>query len=90
MPWRETRDPYRIVVSEVMLQQTQVERVRPKYEEFLAAFPDLEALAAAPMARLLAVWRGLGYNRRALSLQRAARLLLERHGGRVPDDAAAL
>jgi A/G-specific adenine glycosylase len=90
MPWRETRDPYRILVSEVMLQQTQVERVRPKYEEFLAAFPDLEALAAAPLVRLLGAWRGLGYNRRALNLQRAARLVLERHGGRLPDDAAAL
>lgn len=90
MPWRETRDPYRILVSEVMLQQTQVERVRPKYGQFLAAFPDLEALAAATPARLLAAWRGLGYNRRALNLQRAARQLLERHGGRVPDDAAAL
>jgi A/G-specific adenine glycosylase len=90
MPWRETRDPYRILVSEVMLQQTQVDRVRPKYDEFLAAFPDLPALADAPMARLLGAWRGLGYNRRALNLQRAARLLLERHGGRVPDDAAAL
>ncbi len=90
MPWRETRDPYRILVSEVMLQQTQVERVRPKYAEFLAAFPDAAALAGAPLARLLGVWRGLGYNRRALNLQRAARLLVERHGGRVPDDAEAL
>jgi A/G-specific adenine glycosylase len=90
MPWRETRDPYRILVSEVMLQQTQVDRVRPKYAEFLAAFPGLASLAAAPLARLLAVWRGLGYNRRVLNLQRAARLLRERHGGRVPDDAAAL
>ena len=90
MPWRETRDPYRILVSEVMLQQTQVDRVRPKYDEFLAAFPDLVALAASPLARLLSVWRGLGYNRRALNLQRAARQILERHGGHLPDDAAAL
>jgi A/G-specific adenine glycosylase len=90
MPWRETDDPYRILVSEVMLQQTQVDRVRPKYEAFLAAFPDLEALASASVERLLAVWRGLGYNRRALNLRRSARLLVEGHGGSVPDNTAAL
>jgi A/G-specific adenine glycosylase len=90
MPWRETRDPYRILVSEVMLQQTQVDRVRAKYAEFLADFPELPALAAAPLERVLARWQGLGYNRRAVALHRSARVLLERHGGRVPDDAAAL
>jgi A/G-specific adenine glycosylase len=89
MPWRETRDPYRILVSEVMLQQTQVDRVRAKYVEFLAAFPDLAALAGAPLERVLALWQGLGYNRRALALSRAARLLVAR-GGEVPRDHEAL
>jgi A/G-specific adenine glycosylase len=90
MPWRETRDPYRILVSEVMLQQTQVDRVRAKYEAFLAAFPDAAALAAAPLDHVLAAWQGLGYNRRAVALHRSARILHQQHGGRVPDDAAAL
>jgi A/G-specific adenine glycosylase len=90
MPWRETRDPYRILVSEVMLQQTQVDRVRAKYAEFLAAFPDLAALAAAPLARVLAAWQGLGYNRRAVALHRSARILQLEHRGSVPDDTAAL
>jgi A/G-specific adenine glycosylase len=90
MPWRETRDPYRILVSEVMLQQTQVDRVRTKYQTFLAAFPDPATLAAAPLERVLAAWQGLGYNRRAVALHRLARVLLHEHGGRVPGDAAAL
>jgi A/G-specific adenine glycosylase len=90
MPWRETRDPYRILVSEVMLQQTQVDRVRAKYDEFLAAFPDLAALACAPLDRVLAAWQGLGYNRRAVSLHRIARILEREHRGLLPDDTAAL
>ena len=90
MPWRETRDPYRILVSEVMLQQTQVERVRAKYAAFLAEFPDVASLAAAPLDRVLARWQGLGYNRRAVALQRCARILVRQHGGRVPEDPAAL
>lgn len=90
MPWRETRDPYRILVSEVMLQQTQVDRVRAKYVEFLAAFPDLAALAAAPLQQVLAAWQGLGYNRRAVALHRCARAIEREHRGRVPDDSAAL
>jgi A/G-specific adenine glycosylase len=90
MPWRETRDPYRILVSEVMLQQTQVDRVRAKYQEFLAAFPELATLASAPLDRVLAAWQGLGYNRRAVALHRAARLLIADHRGHVPDDTAAL
>src|SRR5512134_644368 len=89
MPWRETRDPYRILVSEVMLQQTQVDRVRPKYAAFLAAFPDLAALAAAPLERVLALWQGLGYNRRAIALRKTAQALAAAGGG-VPDDDAAL
>lgn len=90
MPWRETRDPYRIIVSEIMLQQTQVDRVRAKYETFLAAFPDLAALASAPLDRVLAAWQGLGYNRRAVALHRCARILEREHRGQVPDDTAAL
>lgn len=90
MPWRETREPWRILVSEVMLQQTQVDRVRGRYGEFLAAFPDAASLAAAPLERVLAAWQGLGYNRRAVALQRAAGLLVRRHGGRVPDGREAL
>jgi A/G-specific adenine glycosylase len=90
MPWRETRDPYRILVSEVMLQQTQVDRVRGKYDEFLAAFPNLAALASAPLDRVLAAWQGLGYNRRAVALHRSARILMLKHRGEIPDDTAAL
>jgi A/G-specific adenine glycosylase len=90
MPWRETRDPYRILVSEVMLQQTQVERVRAKYGEFLAEFPDVASLAAASLDRVLARWQGLGYNRRAIALHRCAGDIVRRHGGRVPEDQAAL
>lgn len=90
LPWRRTRDPYRILVSEVMLQQTQVDRVIPKYEEFLAAFPDLEALAAAPTSEVIKRWAGLGYNRRAVNLQRAAQAVLSEHGGVFPRDVAGL
>ena len=71
LPWRRTRDPYRILVSEVMLQQTQVARVVPYYERWLKAFPDEGGLARAPVAEVLRCWSGLGYNRRALALQRA-------------------
>src|SRR3954462_7756684 len=73
LPWREPRDPYALLVSEVMLQQTQATRVVPYYEAFLARFPDAAALAAAPAREVLAAWSGLGYNRRALALQAAAR-----------------
>jgi A/G-specific adenine glycosylase len=75
LPWRGTSDPYRVLVSEVMLQQTQAARVAPYYERFLAHFPDERALAAAPTADVLGAWSGLGYNRRALALQRAARIV---------------
>src|SRR5918912_4180671 len=78
LPWRATRDPYALLVSEVMLQQTQAARVVPYYERFLARFPDPAALAAAAPADVLAHWSGLGYNRRALALQAAARLVAER------------
>lgn len=75
LPWRETADPYAILVSEVMLQQTQAARVVPYYERFLERFPDARALAAAEPAEVLRLWSGLGYNRRALALQRAAALV---------------
>jgi A/G-specific adenine glycosylase len=89
MPWRETDDPYRILLSEIMLQQTQVSRVMAKYHEFVEAFPDVHSLAVAPVSRVLEVWLGLGYNRRALALHRLARELVAR-GGEVPDDPATL
>jgi len=73
MPWRETRDPYKILVSEIMLQQTQIPRVLPKYQEFLQEFPTPQALAKAPDKKLLKVWAGLGYWRRAKYLKKAAR-----------------
>ena len=90
LPWRHSRDPYRIMVSEIMLQQTQVDRVVPKYRAFLEQFPTLEALANAPTAEVIRAWTGLGYNRRAVNMQRAARAVLEEHGGRFPADLAAL
>lgn len=90
LPWRATHDPYRIMISEVMLQQTQVERVVPKYHEFLTRFPSLGALADAPSSEVIRAWSGLGYNRRALNLQRAARAVMDDHGGRMPADVGAL
>jgi A/G-specific adenine glycosylase len=72
LPWRRTRDPYAILVSEVMLQQTQVDRVAPRYEAWLARWPTVDALAAAPTADVIVAWQGLGYNRRAVNLHRAA------------------
>jgi A/G-specific adenine glycosylase len=78
LPWRATRDPYALLVSEVMLQQTQAVRVIPHYEAFLARFPDPSTLAAAPLREVLAAWSGLGYNRRALALRAAARVVAER------------
>ncbi len=86
LPWRRTRDPYRILVSEVMLQQTQVDRVIPKYHLFLEKFPTFEALAAAPTADVIRAWSGLGYNRRAVNLQRTAQAVVERFGGEIPRD----
>jgi A/G-specific adenine glycosylase len=79
LPWRETRDPYAILVSEVMLQQTQVDRVIPRWQSWLERWPTVEALAAAAPAEVIVEWQGLGYNRRAVSLHRAARVLAE-HG----------
>lgn len=90
LPWRHTRDPFRVLVSEVMLQQTQVERVIPKYHAFLAQFPDVHALAAAPAAAVITAWQGLGYNRRALFLQRTAAAVVHDHGGVFPTTVADL
>lgn len=84
LPWRKTRNPYRILVSEVMLQQTQVPRVIENYEEFLRAFPTARALSKASLADVLKIWSGLGYNRRAKYLHDAAKAIVERHAGRVP------
>lgn len=90
LPWRKGADPYRVLVSEVMLQQTQVDRVIPKFVAFMQQFPDLQSLAAAPVAQLLTAWQGLGYNRRALNLQRAARMIVDEWSGSIPDDPALL
>ena len=87
LPWRLTRDPYAILVSEVMLQQTQAERVAPKFAEFLARFPTFEALAQAPTADVIRAWAPLGYNRRAVRLQRIAQAIGD---GQLPEDPAAL
>jgi len=85
LPWRRTRDPYRIWVSEVMLQQTRVETVKPYYERFVTLFPTVEALAEAPEDVVLKAWEGLGYYSRVRNLQSAAREVVEKYGGEVPD-----
>ena len=90
LPWRRTRDAYAVWVSEVMLQQTQVSRVDGRWQRWLSRFPDPAALADAPTADVLAEWQGLGYNRRALSLQRAAAEVCSRWDGEVPSDLDAL
>ncbi len=90
LPWRRTRDPYRILISEVMLQQTQVSRVLPKYEEFLYFFPDVYALSRATSAQVLRVWKGMGYNRRALYLKRAAESVVHTYHGEFPHAESAL
>ena len=87
LPWRHTRDPYAILVSEVMLQQTQVSRVVPRYLEWLERWPTVQAVAAASPAEVIRAWQGLGYNRRALNLHRAARVVAERGW---PDDLTEL
>ncbi len=87
LPWRHTRDPYRIMVSEVMLQQTQVLRVIAKYTEFIEAFPGVHNLAMASPADVLRIWKGMGYNRRALYLQKAARLIVEHGSPVIPANA---
>ncbi|MCQ1537622.1 A/G-specific adenine glycosylase [Methanocalculus taiwanensis] len=86
LPWRRTTDPYSILVSEVMLQQTQVERVAPKFIFFIEQFPTINSLASAPLSEVLSAWSGLGYNRRAINLQKAAIILRDEYGGSVPDN----
>jgi len=83
-PWRETTDPYCILVSEVMLQQTGVERVMVYYPPFISSFPGFSPLAEAPLADVLRAWKGLGYNRRALNLHKTARIVTSEHGGMLP------
>ena len=90
LPWRATRDPWWVLVSEVMLQQTQAARVVEPYRRFVDRFPTPGACAAAGTAEVVRAWSGLGYNRRAVNLHRASSVIVERHGGRVPDDLAAL
>lgn len=84
LPWRQTRDPYRIFVSEIMLQQTQVLRVIPKYAELVEAYPTIKDLAQASAADVLRMWKGMGYNRRALYLHRAAQVIVETYRGKFP------
>jgi A/G-specific adenine glycosylase len=90
LPWRSDRSPYRVVVSEFMLQQTQVDRVVPVFERFVTNFPSFAALAEASSADVVRAWRGLGYNSRAVRLQRLAKAVCERHGGTLPSDGDAL
>lgn len=90
LPWQGQRDPYRVWLSEIMLQQTQVATVREYYVRFLQVFPDVQALAAAPLDDVLALWSGLGYYSRARNLHRCARAVVELHGGRFPASSDAL
>jgi A/G-specific adenine glycosylase len=90
LPWRHTREPWAILVSEVMAQQTQVARVIPVYRRFIARFPTPTACADAPLGEVLRAWAGLGYNRRARFLHRAAQAIVDDHGGRVPSTLADL
>lgn len=90
LPWRRTRDPYAVLVSEIMLQQTQVDRVVPYFIRWMRTFPTLQALAKSPLADVLKAWSGLGYNRRAKMLHECAKAIVETYGGKVPQDFAAL
>ncbi|MGQ0736750.1 MAG: A/G-specific adenine glycosylase, partial [Acidobacteriota bacterium] len=90
LPWRRTADPYHILVSEIMLQQTQVERVLPKYQEWLGKYPSLHALADAPADEVRRTWYPLGYNVRPVRLQSIAREAVQRFGGSLPSDETTL
>jgi A/G-specific adenine glycosylase len=90
LPWRHTTDPYHILVSEIMLQQTQVDRTILKFKEFIKAFPTARALSRAPLSRVLRVWQGMGYNRRAVNLQRCAQEISQRYHGVVPNTVEEL
>lgn len=88
--WRKTTDPYQILVSEVMLQQTQVPRVTVKYPQFISAFPDVHSLAEASLSEVLGAWKGMGYNRRAIALREIAVLVVSKFSGVIPDDESVL
>lgn len=90
LPWRRTRDPWAVLVAELMLQQTQVARVLPRYDGFLERWPTPAACAASPVAEVVTAWAGLGYNRRAVNLHRCAGEVVAHHGGHLPDDLVAL
>ncbi len=90
LPWRATRDPWRVLVAEIMLQQTQASRVIPKWTAFCASYPTPAVCAAAPLGEVLRDWQGLGYPRRARDLHDAASVMVSRHGGQVPGDLDAL
>ncbi|MBQ5375394.1 MAG: A/G-specific adenine glycosylase, partial [Lachnospiraceae bacterium] len=90
LPWRESRDPYHIWVSEIMLQQTRVEAVKPYYDRFLKALPTIADLAKAEEESLLKLWEGLGYYNRVRNLQKAACILMEQYDGQMPADYGAL
>jgi A/G-specific adenine glycosylase len=85
LPWRKTRTPYKILISEIMLQQTQVDRVIEKYERFIEAFPDFHSLNRASLSEVYSIWQGLGYNRRALALKRIAETVIDDYDGQLPD-----
>ncbi|MDR4497867.1 MAG: A/G-specific adenine glycosylase [Candidatus Scalindua sp.] len=90
LPWRKTHDPYCIVVSEIMLQQTQVQRVMEKYGKFTRQFPDFSSLARAPLKKVLSEWQGLGYNRRAIALKQIARKVVDEFDGNLPSSVETL
>jgi A/G-specific adenine glycosylase len=90
LPWRRTKDPYRIWISEIMLQQTRVAAVIPYYERFLARFPNVRALAEAPQEEVLRLWSGLGYYNRARNLQKAAQQIVTKHEGEFPREEAEI
>jgi A/G-specific adenine glycosylase len=90
LPWRKTRDPYKILISEIMLQQTQVDRVVEKYKMFIKTFPDFHSLNRASLAQVYSLWQGLGYNRRALALKRIAQTVVDEYAGQLPDTVEKL
>lgn len=90
LPWRRTKDPYKIFISEIMLQQTQVDRVLPKYKEFIKTYPTVHTLAKANLAEIIKLWKGMGYNRRAVYLKRAAEMIIKNYRGTFPSDSKEL
>ena len=90
LPWRYISDPYKILVSEIMLQQTQVDRVIPYYENFITQFPTIQSLAKAELKEVLQIWSGLGYNKRAQNLHRASKMLLKEFNSQIPTNSVEL